>query len=93
MAKNLVKHGNDYRGTFLHDDAIHRKAIEFIDRHYGRTRTLRKLIKACNAMRNNLAHGNSDRRLENIRHDLGELMARYDEVCRFDDPLGRFQTR
>ena len=93
MAKNLVKFGKKFQGTFLLDDSAHHRALDIITRNYRGTQALRNLLFDCDAMRNNLAHGNSDRRLDDVRRELGELMARYDEVCRFDDPLGRFQTR
>jgi CRISPR-associated DxTHG motif protein len=64
----------------------------YLQRNNGKKiKSLGKFIDRCDALRNNLAHGNSDRRLDNVRRELRELLDRYEEVCRFEDPLKRFQ--
>ncbi|WP_456381305.1 TM1812 family CRISPR-associated protein [Hydrogenimonas sp.] len=101
ITKNIVKFGEkftkNYKKEKVFNTTIALKFIETIkaylkvDNHYRKTKNLRNFLFTCDKTRNNLAHANSDKRLENVRSEIKNLLIRYEEVCYKEDPLHRFR--
>ncbi len=96
IAKNIIKIGKFYKkNLYREDDAtIMEQFIEatrdYINEHYWKLKNLRDFLFACDETRNNLAHANSDKRLDHVRLEIKNLLIRYEEVCYEEDPLKRF---
>ena len=97
IAKNVVKLGKFYKkNLYRNDDAtIMERFIEaardHVNGHYWQLKSLRDFLFSCDDTRNNLAHANSDRRLDDARNEIQSLFIRYEEVCYEEDPLQRFR--
>jgi hypothetical protein len=91
-AKSLIKHLQKYNGDLFGEPAAKSIALEATGKIAWKVKRVRSLIFDCDKLRNDLAHGNNDRRLERVRDDIAHLLRRYEEVCRFEDVLSRFST-
>ncbi|BDY11975.1 TM1812 family CRISPR-associated protein [Hydrogenimonas cancrithermarum] len=100
MAKNIVKLGRNfkkyYNGKLASDAKIAETFIDrarsYVNEHYWRMKSLRDFLYDCDTTRNNLAHANSDKRLDEVKKDIRDLLTRYEKVCQVEDPLGRYST-
>lgn len=95
ISKNIVKLGDKYRkhhyveGDTAAVSAFVDAAKAYVGEHYRQTKKLRTLLFDCDHLRNNLAHGNIDKAIDDVRGTIGKLFKRYEQICSHEDPLNR----
>jgi len=77
-----------YQGNFLNEEGLKELVIEKLE--HMKLQKLRTLVFDIDNLRNNFAHGNSDKAIDDAREEMQELFFRYDSICNRNDPLGRF---
>jgi len=99
-AKNIVKLGRNFRVSAISNNRPYTKPLQRFAKEarkcctngdQTRIELLKKLISDCDETRNNLAHANSAKRLDDVRREIQGLLSRYEEICCINDPFGRFR--
>jgi hypothetical protein len=88
QAKNIIKFGKKYNGKLFGDDSlIDKLAQKLEDKKY---RKLNRYIRGCDALRNDLAHANSNKAYKDVKKEIENQLKKYQKICIEADPLDRF---
>jgi len=78
QSKNLVKLENGFRGGYLYDDIIKIEILKVLREEDNEV--LKEVIKEVENLRNNLAHGNSSHKIENVKGKITLLLKEFQKI-------------
>jgi CRISPR-associated DxTHG motif protein len=85
QSKNLVKLENSFTGSYLSEHLPKKEIIEFL-RNQNHVR-VKSLIEEVGNLRNNLAHGNSSDKIENVKFEIGKVLKEYQSIVQIANDI------
>ncbi len=91
QAKGIIKFGKFYNGIFLDNESLKKRVLPHLSKLKKKQfLSLQNFLFSCDALRNDLAHANSDKAYENIKVEIERHLQKYQDICTKNDPLNRF---
>jgi len=85
QSKNLIKLGNGFTGSYLSE---YLPKIEILkELREENHQKLIEIIKKVENLRNNLAHGNSSEKIENVKFEIGKVLKEYQSIAQIANEI------